>query len=308
MRKEAQVHMLPTEDISQVHYNKVRYPNEIKYELSFHKEPSKCKNDGLCSGNQHLYITTDDKIKEGDWYIIQGASPEGVYNTLPNGGVKKEFAKKIIATTDPKLTTKEVIKVGDRVHSNKQDFNDQIVATESSAKLYNKSDHYFKSLVRIPQSFIEEYCKAGGIDEVDVEYDVITNTYDNIADLMCPHSVAEYEQTTSSISKLKVDPIYNTITTHLVEPEYYAVYDEVTNKTLHIQAPTLKDAEIIAAAIDFDNFVDGQNILTNPTVTLVEEKMYTLKDIKRAFYAGHQWATGDGKPIHSFKEWVEENL
>lgn len=210
---KAKVHMLPTEDISQVHYNKVRYPNEIKYELSFHKEPSKCKNDGLCSGNQHLYITTDEEIKEGDW--IYWADPEGLTSDInqvisideemiflshpehSETEVLPNECRKIIATNDPKLTTKEVIKVGDRVHSNKQDFNDQIVATESSAKLYNKSDHYFKSLVRIPQSFIEEYCKAGGIDEVNVEYDVITNTYDNIADLMCPHSVAEYEQTSS---------------------------------------------------------------------------------------------------------------
>ena len=132
-RKRTQVHRLPTEDVSQIHHNKVRYPNEIKYELSFHKEPSKCKNDGLCSGNQHLYITTDDKIKEGDWYIIQGASPEGVHNTLPNGGVKKEFAKKIIATTDPRLIENGVSE--------------------------------------IPTSFIKEYCKVGGIDEVDVEHE-----------------------------------------------------------------------------------------------------------------------------------------
>ena len=166
---KAKVHMLPTEDISQVHYNKVRYPNEIKYELSFHKEPSKCKNDGLCSGNQHLYITNDETPNfKHPRYKVNGNRLE-VWDA-DDMECLDLVSIEIIATTDPKLTTKEVIKVGDRVHSNKQDFNDQIVATESSAKLYNKSDHYFKSLVRIPQSFIEEYCKAGGIDEVDVEY------------------------------------------------------------------------------------------------------------------------------------------
>ena len=46
--------------------------------------------------------------------------------------------------------------------------------------------------------------------------------------------------------------------------ETWEIYDEQTGKTLHIQASSLKDAEVIAEAIDFNQFEDGQIILTNP--------------------------------------------
>lgn len=134
--------MLPTEDKSQIHYNKVRYPNEIKYELSFHKELSKCKNDGLSSGNQHLYITTDEEIKpfEKCW-VFDSENNSVFYNAREEntkGLTHTNFFHKIIATTD--------------------------------LKLYITKDYTGYGVIpQIPQSFIEEYCKAGGMDEVLVE-------------------------------------------------------------------------------------------------------------------------------------------
>jgi len=170
MKKEAQVHMLPTEDISQVHYNKVRYPNEIKYELSFHKEPSKCKNDGLCSGNQHLYITTDDKIKEGDWFLRPNYSSGIKVGYIPTQADSPYFigygydwtdCRKIIASTDPKLKVlnEEGLKGMNELH---------VLSPYSKAP---KS--WYNYLPRPSQAFIEKFCKVGGIDEVDVEYEYI---------------------------------------------------------------------------------------------------------------------------------------
>lgn len=287
------------------------------------------KHQGL-TNNSHLYVTTDEEIKEGDWFL-HPKYEKGIKTGLEvikadssyfgGYGYDWHFCKKIIATTDPKLTKSKEIQFGNML----------MLDTNGDGSYYHYKGETEFSLSReeliqkgliVPQptqAFIEAYCKQGGIDEVDVGYDVITNTYDNIADLMCPHSVAEYEQTTSSISKLKVDPIYNTITTHLVEPEYYAVYDEVTNKTLHIQAPTLKDAEIIAAAIDFDNFVDGQSILTNPSVSLVEEKIEVDK-LKLIEGLGRLRLTSDEElrakyPLKpqvgmgiDWDKWIKENL
>jgi hypothetical protein len=81
--------------------------------------------------NQHLYFTSDDGIKEGDWYywefnrsIIKHKSFEG--NDRPS-----KDCRKIIATTDSKL----------------------------------------KDIPQIPQSFIEEYTKQGGNVLVDLEYE-----------------------------------------------------------------------------------------------------------------------------------------
>jgi hypothetical protein len=176
-RKRVQVHMLPTEDgvidgslISRAIDNKLAIANCLTL------EDKNAKRDGHI--NNYLYFTTDEEIKEGDWFYnpatkgVLYASKEMLSWNCDTTQEHKGW-KKIIATTDPKLTTKEVIKVGDGVHSDKQDFNDQIVITESSAKLYNESDHYFKQLPQPSQAFIEAYCKQGGIDEVDVEYENI---------------------------------------------------------------------------------------------------------------------------------------
>lgn len=42
----------------------------------------------------------------------------------------------------------------------------------------------------------------------------------------------------------------------------FEIYDEETNKTLHIEAPNLKEAENIASYIDFNDFIDGQIVIT----------------------------------------------
>jgi hypothetical protein len=73
---------------------------------------------------------------------------DGDYGRNPNG------VRKIIATTDPKLIEGEW--VGD-----KDDFQD-----------------FKEGVLNIPQSFIEEYCKAGGIDEVLVECDYPIKEWD----------------------------------------------------------------------------------------------------------------------------------
>lgn len=43
----------------------------------------------------------------------------------------------------------------------------------------------------------------------------------------------------------------------------FEIYDEETNKTLHIEASDLKTAEIIASYINFNDFADGQIVITN---------------------------------------------
>jgi len=45
-----------------------------------------------------------------------------------------------------------------------------------------------------------------------------------------------------------------------MEPIYYEIYDEVTNKTLLIKAHDVEEAEGIADTIDFTDFNDGAEI------------------------------------------------
>jgi len=132
-RKRTQVHMLPTEENSQI----VLYAHRTNPFLVYHYTPI---NSPLSDVNQHLYFTTDDEIKEGDWYIDKlKTTPPTIHkcgNSLPF------TAPKIIATTDPKL---ELYTPG-------------IMGLQG------------EPLPQPSQDFIKAYCKQGGIDEVDVEY------------------------------------------------------------------------------------------------------------------------------------------
>ena len=106
--------MLPTK--KQPYIIKERITNITKFS-SFNKHQRR--------DNQHLYIISEDGIKEGDWFLadsrINTSSNNGlpnwilckcteVKNTLiycneiPNEGHSEDWCKKIIATTDESLT------------------------------------------------------------------------------------------------------------------------------------------------------------------------------------------------------------
>ena len=134
----AEVIMLPTEDETHIHKGKTT--NELFYASNLvtgHKSWE----------HQHLYITTDEEIKEGDWYIEK----TGLGWYKPSKMMKqylevKEFiirCRKIIATNDKELHKYDILDTGENI----------------------------PGIAQIPQSFIKEYCNKGGIDKVMVEYE-----------------------------------------------------------------------------------------------------------------------------------------
>ena len=95
---------------------------------------------GLSHTYQHLYITSDDEIKEGDWMWREGEEPTLVVPQFHwDFGIRY---KKIIATTDSKLTVRHIEET-------------------------NVTDY---PLPTIPQSFIEEYVK-NPVDKVLIVYE-----------------------------------------------------------------------------------------------------------------------------------------
>ena len=149
MKKEATVHMLPTKEESKM------------YDGHLETNDSSMMDSMIVKKSGHLYITTDEEIKEGDW--VYWTDPEGLTSDINQViSVDEEMiflshpehsetealpheCRKIIATTDPKLV--KLIAGGG----------------EGNAGVW-------KMLPQIQQSFIEEYCKQGGIDKVLVEY------------------------------------------------------------------------------------------------------------------------------------------
>ena len=188
---KAKVHRLPTEGDSHILYrdsdDKLIYHSRLQNNKGF-----------VHLKTYHLYFTTDEEIKEGDWFINTGSgghpTPKVYQANSENSKAFKEFGpypeiRKIIATTDPKLTIKYdngVRNVNWRIDSIKE-----------------------IPLPQPPQSFIEEYCKAGGIDEVLVEGNEIRFP------LKERMGIEEYE----FIPKLNPD---NTIIIHPVEEKMYS--------------------------------------------------------------------------------------
>jgi len=122
---------------------------------------------------QHLYFTTDEDTKEGDWVY----SDEREYGIFKWDEKCPLVVRKIISSTDPKLYT----------------------------PLGPDDVNIFDIPFPQPsQSFIEKYCKLGGIDEVDVEY-----VYHKVWDKQTEELLEKY-------ITLKVDS-NNEITIHAIE-------------------------------------------------------------------------------------------
>ena len=134
MKKRAKVHLLPTNDERAV----IGLTADEKTLWFAHRGV------GNSYGNKHLYFTTDDEIKEGDWFMFYG-EPRQAKNLI----AEPVNQGKIIATTDPNLHST-------RLKDCPVNPEDNMVSVRGVSKP--------------SKEFIEEYCRVGGIDEVDVEY------------------------------------------------------------------------------------------------------------------------------------------
>ena len=144
MKEEAQVVMLPTET------SYIAIVKETGLPQLFDKLIVHSKN----LRPVHLYITTDEDIMSGEWVlfadvvmIAKSFDDRVVYDGEGNSFMKGN-CKKIIATTDPKLRSDSLIEDPARPEDN----------------LLIR-----KGMPKIPQSFIESYCK-NPVDKVMVEY------------------------------------------------------------------------------------------------------------------------------------------
>jgi len=93
------LHLIPTDKPSRLY--------KIENKLGLLEEP----NRNFLAKNQHIYITSDEEIKEGDWcYAI--LSKQVFKNANPN--LKSEDKKKIILTTDQDLIADGVQDIHDK--------------------------------------------------------------------------------------------------------------------------------------------------------------------------------------------------
>jgi hypothetical protein len=105
------IHLIPTEKPSKLFIHNAF--NDLRFDIR------ELKHDN----NQNIYITNDDKIKEGDWIILDNSIKElpeyqglHVIQIVDNTSLKSAIAlncKKIILTTDPQLIENGVQEIDD---------------------------------------------------------------------------------------------------------------------------------------------------------------------------------------------------
>jgi hypothetical protein len=140
-RKKAQIIMLPSTTLAEVgDYIIAKH----EHDDSLHCGIKRQNPFNMLSEEQHLYITTDDKIKEGDWCLF-------FWDGMKDGELGQ-------IGSEPQRYFPE---------------NGHIATTDESLNLAKPS-----------QAFIKKYCEQGGIDKVLVEYSRTmdgTPTYNRVA-------------------------------------------------------------------------------------------------------------------------------
>lgn len=145
-----QVIMLKTRGFSHISKAYLANPSYLRYSILGFKDDSFQSND-----NQHLYITSDDEIKEGDWFIGDNISlKQCTLNNAGNINFKggwysgSENCKKIIATTDTSLKVKTYYEI---------EGNQEVNLPQPSQQFIEK--------------YIESYNKGEVITNISVEYE-----------------------------------------------------------------------------------------------------------------------------------------
>jgi hypothetical protein len=144
------------------------------------------------SDRQHLYFTNDEKIKKGD-KVLRLSNGE-IFDAQLDRTERSNDFKKITASTDLKLTNCNICGIN-------------LTETGGKHKMSCKDAYKRTNLPQVSQYFIKAYCKQGGIDYVDVEYQ---------GDWWSDETRTEVPVNgkTGPIPKLTPD---NTIITHLIE-------------------------------------------------------------------------------------------
>ena len=186
MKKTHKVVMLPTKKASPLCINK----GKLLY-LPMQQEPHNVKN----FKNQHLYALSDEKIREGDWYVFENK----LFRYKMEKVLDHRYCKKVITTNDKSLT-KEFVKLK------------IIVGPKAIQKM--KEFPNTNRIPQLPESFIKAYVEQGGIDYVDLEYD-------------CDHP----QMPSKVIDKLKLRDD-NSVIVHQVKEESYSREDMFKLKEL----------------------------------------------------------------------------
>jgi hypothetical protein len=206
--KEYGVVMLDTRDFSNISKAYLANPTYLRYSSSGFKDDSYASND-----NQHIYFTSDDEIKEGDW--VYSLDIKGVFTFKKGFMIDQPInCKKIIATTDTKL-----------------------------------NDRYFPSkhnVPNIPQSFVESYAK-NPVDKVELEHeeylragDLAINPFTEL-----PDTIQGILEDKDCVFFNNSNTPYNIKSVKLVNPKLKLINNEVVVVNIKPKLYTKEEVEVL---------------------------------------------------------------
>lgn len=185
IQKKCQVILLPTDkntqivkhihaDLNTIHY---RYSNDLYQHEDYQ--------------NQYIYILSDEEIKEGDWvmYVVNVRGKFSIHQyTSQNKGYlqDKKVVKKIIATTNPDLYTKEITSFGRQFHKPTDQFIQQWIA--KGCPEFVNVEYDLVTTVADPNHFADRYPITKSILKVSSENTItcsfIEDDWDNFFDIL----------------------------------------------------------------------------------------------------------------------------
>jgi len=166
--------MLPTEERTDVLVNTYKKDELVALdEKEYEENIGKLKERGF--EYQHLYFTSDEEIKEEDWYIDdKNVIRQSITSDKDHWKTRPDY-KKIIATTDRSLLKPYT----------EQTLNDVAILPQPS------------------KAFIKKYCELGGIDEVMIEYIKYAEALNGKS--LTPHNI--YKLKINSHNKITIHPV-----------------------------------------------------------------------------------------------------
>ena len=175
------VTILPANEVKGDFSKERIYPCLLKYSWMFDEEETgkliySDSNIRTPTQLQHLYIISDDEIKEGDWFI--DLKDNTIWQNKAKENMRKSIfpeCKKIISTTDSSLSQ------------------------TSRAEIPQPSKQFI-------QKYIEEYNKGRQIIDIIVEYELISNEEYFLNTINPDENVPYFDE------NLKINPKDNTIT------------------------------------------------------------------------------------------------
>jgi len=218
MKKTVKVVMLPTEKASNL------------YKDGYGKLHLHIVSDTLNSHKQHLYLVSNEDIKQGDWYIYNINNNSKNVNwtfkkclTIENiegvgtyyDGYHHIWCKKIIVTTDISLSE---VNQCDGCKANMPLRREDNVHDDGSIMGIGCTAEEYIFIPKIHEPFIKEYVKVNGkIDEVEVEYELKCESW-------CEGCKAFDWSTCNNKYKLKLTD-NNFVIIHQLEEKMYSKLD-----------------------------------------------------------------------------------